>query len=118
MKENSGHKNILISAKKPAVDDLPGYPPYPAAEDIYNKFHEEADLDPERIQDEGKASETDGEIRSHLNQPKKDKSGNDLDVPGAELDDLQEAIGSEDEENNYYSIGGDGHSTLDENQGE
>ncbi len=28
----------------------------------------------------------------------------DLDVPGAELDNAQEAIGSEDEENNYYSL--------------
>lgn len=36
-------------------------------------------------------------------------SGDDLDVPGAELDDKQERIGSEDEENNYYSLGGDKH---------
>ena len=34
-----------------------------------------------------------------------DYSGNDLDVPGAELDDEQEKIGSEDEENNSYSLG-------------
>jgi hypothetical protein len=34
-----------------------------------------------------------------------DLSGDDLDVPGAELDDDQEDIGSEDEENNYYSRG-------------
>lgn len=39
----------------------------------------------------------------------------DLDVPGAELDDAQEVVGSEDEENNYYSIGGDRHNDLDEN---
>ena len=38
-----------------------------------------------------------------------DMSGGDLDVPGSELDDANEAIGSEDEENNSYSIGGDGH---------
>ena len=30
-------------------------------------------------------------------------SGDDLDVPGAELDDDNEAIGEEDEENNPYS---------------
>ena len=35
-----------------------------------------------------------------------DFSGGDLDIPGAELDDDQEDIGSEDEENNVYS-GGD-----------
>lgn len=34
---------------------------------------------------------------------KVDFSGDDLDVPGSELDDEQERIGSEDEENNSYS---------------
>ncbi len=36
-------------------------------------------------------------------------SGDDLDVPGAEEDDANEAIGEEDEENNSYSLGGDGN---------
>ncbi len=43
-----------------------------------------------------------------------DFSGNDLDVPGAELDDEQESIGSEDEENNNYSLGGGNHNDLEE----
>lgn len=34
---------------------------------------------------------------------KVDFSGDELDVPGSELDDEQERIGSEDEENNHYS---------------
>lgn len=38
-----------------------------------------------------------------------DMAGEDLDIPGSELDDENEAIGSEDEENNSYSIGGDSH---------
>lgn len=38
-----------------------------------------------------------------------DMTGGDLDVPGAELDDERESIGSEDEENNSYSLGGDRH---------
>ena len=42
-------------------------------------------------------------------------TGTDLDVPGSELDNEQEDIGSEDEENNYYSLGGDDHNNLDEN---
>ena len=46
-----------------------------------------------------------------------EKLGADLDVPGSELDDEQENSGNEDEENNYYSIGGDNHSNLDENNG-
>ena len=46
-----------------------------------------------------------------------DKSaGDDLDVPGAELDDLNEEIGEEDEENNYYSLGGDDHDDLEEDK--
>jgi hypothetical protein len=43
-----------------------------------------------------------------------DFAGKDLDVPGSELDDAQEARGSEDEENNPYSIGGDNHDKLEE----
>jgi len=43
-----------------------------------------------------------------------DVSGSDLDTPGSELDDELELIGSEDEENNYYSLGGDNHNDLDE----
>jgi hypothetical protein len=38
-----------------------------------------------------------------------DMAGEDLDVPGSELDDERESIGSEDEENNSYSLGGDAH---------
>lgn len=38
-----------------------------------------------------------------------DMAGGDLDIPGSELDDDNEVVGSEDEENNSYSIGGDGH---------
>lgn len=34
---------------------------------------------------------------------KRDLTGEDLDVPGSELDDADEAIGEEDEENNSYS---------------
>ncbi len=40
-----------------------------------------------------------------LNEDSDDVSGGDLDVPGAELDDDDEAIGEEDEENNDYSLG-------------
>ena len=36
-----------------------------------------------------------------------DVSGDDLDVPGSEDDDANEAIGEEDEENNSYSQGAD-----------
>lgn len=38
----------------------------------------------------------------------------DLDIPGSELDDESEKIGEEDEENNYYSLGGDRHGAQEE----
>jgi hypothetical protein len=41
---------------------------------------------------------------------------NDLDIPGTDLDDENESIGEEDEENNYYSLGGDRHENLDEDR--
>jgi hypothetical protein len=45
-----------------------------------------------------------------------DFSGKDLDIPGSELDDASESIGSEDEENNSYSLGGDNHEDLEEDR--
>jgi len=71
---------------------LPGYPTYPASEDLYAQGKEEKEIDPEVI-----------------SKNKDDESVDNLDVPGSELDDNQEEIGSEDEENNYYSLGGDDH---------
>lgn len=44
-----------------------------------------------------------------------DMDEEDLDVPGSEEDDQNEEIGAEDEENNYYSLGGDAHENLEEN---
>ena len=43
-----------------------------------------------------------------------DKSGYDLHVAGSELDDKQEAVASEDEEIEYYSLRGDDHNDLEE----
>ncbi|HRZ97777.1 MAG TPA: hypothetical protein P5084_09475 [Paludibacter sp.] len=48
-------------------------------------------------------------VREKIADAVYDLSGSDLDVPGSELDDAQEEIGSEDEENNLYSLGGDNH---------
>ena len=47
-----------------------------------------------------------------------DLTGEDLDVPGSSDDDADELIGEEDEENNYYSRGGDLHESQEENKGE
>lgn len=67
---------------------------------------------------------SDNELRSDMGEDEElkkrvwdvDMSGEDLDVPGSELDDEMEDIGAEDEENNPYSIGGDRHEDLDENE--
>ncbi|GAA3781322.1 hypothetical protein [Flavobacterium ginsengiterrae] len=74
---------------------------YPANEDIYNQDEELEDIDPEGISGE----RTINIDNNHEWKQNSDKLGNDLDVPGSELDDDQEDIGSEDEENNYYSEG-------------
>ncbi|SOE21339.1 hypothetical protein SAMN06298216_1810 [Spirosomataceae bacterium TFI 002] len=94
--------------------DLPGYPQYPPSEDIYNKGEKVMDLNPSDLSKKKSINEKLGS--SNEKDFKDDKSGSDLDVPGAELDDQQERIGSEDEENNYYSIGGDNHTDLEENR--
>jgi hypothetical protein len=85
-----------------------GYPYYPASEDIYFQNKEEIDLNPEDVSKKK---------TSHEKSFSQALSGSDLDIPGAELDDSLEVVGSEDEENNYYSIGGDNHNNLEENNG-
>jgi hypothetical protein len=76
-------------------------PVYKAEDDIYSRAKEEH-LDDEGNPIKRKASKADK------------KPGEELDIPGAELDDADEAIGAEDEENNYYSLGGDDHDDLGE----
>lgn len=76
-------------------------PVYPEDEDIYKK-EKEVGYDEDGLDQSNKIK---GRIK---------KEGDDLDVPGSELDDADEAIGEEDEENNYYSVGGDDHQDLEE----
>lgn len=108
MKDNK--EKILKDTKEENV-----LPVYPAGEDIYNagKELENTDLeDPLKTKTPGTADVSNAEKDFD-----EDVSGDDLDIPGAELDDADEAVGSEDEENNYYSIGGDDHNDLDEDSG-
>jgi len=79
--------------KKSASGDdtqFPGYPHYPKKEDIYEKEHKENLAGDDEDEDMG------------------------LIVPGSGLDNKDEEIGEEDEENNYYSLGGDEHNKLEE----
>lgn len=142
--------------------EFPGYPKYPANEDIMNQGKRvEGNLDdevltgksadmklskrssettetemPEGVEDDLKTTSKnesdvtaedlealgpedlsmdmgDDEQLRHRTQPV-DFAGKDLDIPGSELDDDKEEIGSEDEENNSYSLGGDNHDDLEE----
>jgi len=75
-------------------------PIYPEKDDIYSREEEE------HLNEDGSSLSSD--------ETKKSKLGDDLDVPGSELDDADEVLGEEDEENNYYSLGGDNHEDLEE----
>ena len=97
--------------------NLPGYPLYPSSEDIYNNAKEEKNINPEDTSQIKTPNENSNPGKRNEKSFKEDVSGNDLDIPGSELDDQQENIGSEDEENNYYSLGGDGHNDLEEDKG-
>lgn len=101
------------------IDDemfFPDYPSYPPDEDVYNKLKKESEINPEDPATL-KTENIKEEFPNELNK-RGISTENDLDVPGSELDDADEIIGSEDEENNFYSIGGDNHNNLEENQEE
>lgn len=93
-------------------------PLYPAEEDIFNKYKEEENIDPEDISKTKESNKNKTKGKNNEKDFVEDKSGSDLDVPGSELDDKQENAGNEDEENNYYSLGGDDHNDLDEDKGD
>ena len=103
MKAQNDELNLIGNQINNKEENLPGYPVYPDEEDIYRNFVEEEEINPE---DTSKTK-----VPVSTDEP-------DLDIPGVELDDAQEEIGSEDEENNYYSLGGDHHKDLEEYQEE
>lgn len=78
-------------------------PEHPSQEQI-DKELEKMDYPPE----EDIMNPASGAIKLPHNKPhNEDTLASDLDIPGAELDDDMEDIGEEDEENNYYSLGGE-----------
>ena len=90
----------------------PGYLIYPSKDDVYSHDINESDIDPEDISKLKSKNESYGS--GNEKGFREDMTGGDLDVSGSELDDEMETMGSEDEENNYYSLGGDNHNDLDE----
>ncbi len=87
---------------------------YPAAEDIYNKSKKVSDVDPDDISKTKSPVQLEPDETANEKGFEDDVTGGDLDIPGAELDDDAEITGAEDEENNYYSLGGDNHTDLEE----
>jgi hypothetical protein len=115
LKENTSQSTIpVLQAGKKTEEDPVGYPTYLEGDDIYKKYKEEKDINPENISENKDINEVDNTDPNNEKKFGDDSLGNDLDVPGSELDDAQEKVGSEDEENNYYSLGGDDHNDLDE----
>jgi hypothetical protein len=118
MKKKRSNKNLPDRQKgHEEKNNLEGYPLYPHNEDIYSKFKKGKDINPEDISNRKGSNEKDKTGRGNGRDFNDDVSGSDLDIPGSELDDEQEIVGSEDEENNYYSLGGDDHNDLDEDNG-
>ncbi len=142
-----------MKKKKQEDRDLPGYPHYPADEDILKADNSErVPIDIENISRNANVNSTIDNAKNKLktsSEPKEESESliesesdltpddlralgeeglnmdmgddeilrnrpydsitgdSDLDIPGAELDDDDEDIGREDEENNFYSLGGD-----------
>ena len=112
---------------------------YPASQDIYSKSKEEQNINPEDTSklkvsdaddDEVAPDETDfnksipgKKTKSKTGKKNNEKgftddvSGGDLDFQRSEFDDDGKRPGDEDEENDYYSLGGDDHNDLDEDRG-
>jgi hypothetical protein len=103
----------MNNSKKDSNTTDPGYPVYPPEEDIYAKAKEASDIDPENLT----AKKAPNEIPGKPNEKgfRDDMTGEDLDVPGNDDDEAPSGSGkSEDEENNYYSLGGDDHNDLEQ----
>ena len=153
-------KEVDQSNDEKTDQDFPGYPHYPAKEDIMDQRTDShrVDMDVENLPSNRNATgvsqrfaktgrqnaqeplqpglgrdellrmgteadvndddlaalnATDQEIGTPQNVSNDDLN-TDLDIPGSELDDENESIGEEDEENNYYSLGGDRHESQEE----
>ena len=96
-------KKNRSNTKRSKEDEKFPLPIYKKEDDIYNREKEEPI-------DEVEDAETGRRVKQD------ERRGEDLDVPGAELDDSDEVVGEEDEENNYYSLGGDAHDDLEEDK--
>ena len=96
-------KAVKVKSAPGGKESFPGYPHYSSEEDIYKQEEREQPLNKNHR-------------KGKIERLQEEMNPEDLDVPGSELDDAEEAIGEEDEENNYYSLGGDDHDDLEEDR--
>ncbi len=115
--KKTNNKPTEVGNGKTEKENEEAYPLYSSEDDVYAKSKDELNIDPEDIHSTKSVNSSNKFGKENELDFKEDLSGDDLDVPGSELDDEQENIGSEDEENNFYSLGGDAHSNLDEDNG-
>jgi hypothetical protein len=106
-------KTITMSYKeqKPGKDkeeQFPGYPSHPPGEDIYKHEEKVGRIDAD---EDGLITHTGKLVTENAND---ETSIAGLDVPGADLDADKEALGQGDEENQYFSLGGENHEGLEE----
>jgi len=93
-------KKIKKKRGNNSVDKKFPLPVYEKKDDIYNR-QEKLSLEDDELERSGTFDRI---------------LGDELDIPGSELDNANENIGEEDEENNYYSLGGDNHEDLEEDK--
>ena len=108
--------NLKHREKKSDPDDdnvyeYPGYEQYPSDEDIFRKNHLASEIDPEALSGDRTYPKRGVAPGSGIPASYTDIN---LDIPGVESDDELESIGSEDEENNYYSIVDDNFDELED----
>jgi len=107
-------KQLVKSSVHVDNDESEGYPVYPESEDIYNRFKKEKGIDPEDIT---KSKELVIVRKDNEEDFSEDVSAIELDIPDFDSDETEEVVGLEDEENSYFSLGGDDHIDLEENLG-
>ncbi len=118
LKINSKTLSYNMIVQTPYQDEFPGYPVYAACDDIYMRGSKQKNVNPEDIHSYKHLYGTNMGKFTNKEKLNNDERVSNLDVPGADLDEEDQNVGNEDEENNYYSLGGDDHNDLDEDKSE
>ena len=111
-KEIKKVKPVGKKSSSKTADKIPPFPVNPPSEDIYRNLIEEEDVDPEDVTKTKSLNEGDKPVKGKTKVKEKrnekdfkdDLTGGDLDITGTDLD--EPINGEEDEENDYYSLGG------------